>query len=399
LGTRNVVILSIGSALGRAGAPMVLLIGGIIGADLAPSTSLATLPITLGVVGVAIFSIPAALLMKRIGRKAGFIASSLMAAIAALVAAYAVGAASFVVFCAAMIFLGANLAFVQQYRFAAAESVKPQQVSKAVSFVLLGGILAGYLGPDIAERAQDWLGYGLYTGSFVALAGFYVLAAVLLLFMKDIASEEDMGGGAERPLTVLIAQPTFIVAVLAGVVSYGVMSFIMTATPISMHVMDGYTLKQTAWVIQSHVIAMYLPSLFTGFVVERLGVLRVMAVGVITLLGCVVLAVVDRSLVHYWSALVLLGLGWNFLFVGGTVLLTQSYRPSERFKAQAFNESTVFGVQAFTSLSAGAIIFRANWEILNLLNLPFLIILLVCIAALARYLARPARSELVAVAD
>ena len=143
MGTRNVVILSIGSALGRASTPMVLLIGGIIGADMAASTSMATLPIALSVVGVAIFSIPAALLMKRIGRKAGFIASSLVAAIAALVAAYAVGSASFVVFCAAMIFLGSNLAFVQQYRFAAAESVKPQHVGKAVSFVRRGGSLAG----------------------------------------------------------------------------------------------------------------------------------------------------------------------------------------------------------------------------------------------------------------
>ena len=391
MGFRNVIILSIATALGRAGAPLVLLIGSIIGTDLAPSPALATLPITVGIVGVAIFSIPAAMLMKRIGRKPGFIGSSAVAAVAALLAAYAVGTGNFFLFCTAAIFFGANLAFVQQYRFAAAESVPGRQVSKAVSFVLLGGVLAGYLGPEIANRTEDWLDYGLYTGSFIALAGVYIIAAILLLFLRDVPLQEDSASGQERPLRVVITQPTYLVAVLAGVVSFGVMSFMMTATPISMHVVDGYTLEQTAWVIQSHVIAMYLPSLFTGFVIQRLGVTRVMWVGVLTLFVCVLLAVIDRGLIHYWGALVLLGVGWNFLFVGGTVLLTQSYRPPERFQAQAINDFLIFGVQAIVSLSAGAVIYYASWEILSLLNLPFLLLLLSAILALPHYLARPAQ--------
>jgi MFS family permease len=291
------------------------------------------------------------------------------------------------------------MAFVQQYRFAAAESVEPRHVSKAVSFVLLGGVLAGYLGPEITTRTKDWLDFGLYTGSFVALAVLYIIVIVLLLFLRDVAPQEESATGQERRLKVVIAQPTYIVAVLAGVVSYGVMSFMMTATPISMHVMDSYTLEQTAWVIQSHVIAMYLPALFTGFIVARLGVLRVMTIGVIILLACVVLAVIDRSLLHYWGALVALGVGWNFLFVGGTVLLTQSYRPSERFQAQAVNDFTIFGAQGFSSLIAGAVIYYASWEILSLLNLPFLLILLVAIVALGRYMVRPAQGGLAAIAD
>ena len=396
---RNTAILSTGTALGRAGAPLLVLIGGIIGAELAPSPALATLPIAFGVIGVAAFSIPSALLMQRIGRKRGFILGTLMAAVAWLVAAYAVSIGSFALFCVAIIFSGGNMAFIQQYRFAAAESVEPRYVSRAVSFVLLGGVVAGFLGPEIGARAKDWLGGGLYTGSLVAMAALYLVVAVLLLLLRDVAPQEDSQTGGERPLRTLVMQPTFIVAVLAGVVSFGVMSFIMTATPISMHVKDGYTLEQTKWVIQSHAIAMFLPALFTGFVVARLGELRVMAVGVMALFACVVLAVIDRSLMHYWGALVLLGLGWNFLFVGATVLLTQCYRPSERFKAQAVNEFSIFSVQAFTSLLAGAVISRASWELLNLLNLPFLVVLFAAIVYLGRSRMQPAQVELVAAAD
>jgi MFS family permease len=399
LKSRNVVILSIATALGRAAAPLTLLVGGIIGAELAPSPALATASVTIGILGVAIFTIPAALVMKRVGRKAGFIGATLVAAVGALLAAYAIAAGNFALFCAAMVLLGANLAFVQQYRFAAAESVEGPQVGKAVSFVLLGGVAAGYLGPEIANRTKDWLDYGLYTGSFVALAALYLVVAVLLVFMREVAPPEESAGGAGRPLRAVIAQPTYLVAVVAGVVSYGVMSFMMTATPVSMHVMDGYTLEQTGWVIQSHAIAMYLPALVTGLVIERLGVLRVMGVGVFTLFACVLLAAIDRTLMHYWGALVLLGVGWNFLFVGGTVLLTRSYYPSERFQAQAVNDFLIFGVQAFTSLAAGAVIYYAGWEVLSLLTLPFLVMLLAAIAALGRYLARPAGGELAAVAD
>jgi MFS family permease len=394
---RNTAILSIGTALGRAGAPLLVLIGGLIGAELAPSPALATLPIAVGVLGVAAFTIPSALLMQRIGRKRGFILATLMAAVAWLVAAYAVSIGSFALFCVAIIFSGGNMAFIQQYRFAAAESVEPRYVSRAVSFVLLGGVLAGYLGPEIGARARDWLGGGLYTGSLVAMAGLYLVVAVLLLFLRDVAPQEDSQAGGERPLKTLAIQPTYIVAVLAGMVSFGVMSLIMTATPISMK--DSYTLEQTKWVIQSHAIAMFLPALFTGFVVARLGELRVMAVGVITMIACVVLAVIDRSLMHYWGALVLLGLGWNFLFVGATVLLTQCYRPSERFKAQAVNEFSIFSVQALTSFLAGAVISRASWELLNLLNLPFLLVLFVAIVYLGRSRVRQAPVELLAVAD
>lgn len=382
--SRNVPILSISQALGMSGPPIIVLLGGIIASDLAPSPSWATLPISIMVTGVALSTIPAALLMKRIGRRRGFMAAAIVAGLAALLAAYAIARGSFVLFCAATLLIGANGAFVQQYRFAAAESVEARHAGRAVSFVLLGGILAGFLGPEVAKRTTDWLGAGKYAGSFVSLALLYATVAVLLSFLKDVIRQESQAAREERPLREIVVQPIYLVAVLAGAVAYGVMSFIMTATPVHLHMAQGYSLAQTAWVIQSHIIAMYLPSLFTAIVLERLGVLRVMVVGVVCMLACVTLAVISGQLIHFWGALVLLGVGWNFLFVGSTVLLTRSYRPSERFKTQATNDFAIFGIQAFTSLSAGTVLFHANWEILNLINLPFLLLTLVAVLLVRR---------------
>jgi MFS family permease len=384
---RNVLILSLSQALGLSGGAAVVLLGGIIGSDIAPTASLATLPISIMVVGVALATIPAALLMRRIGRRRGFMVAALVAAVAALLAAYAVSRESFGLFCIATLFIGTNTAFMQQYRFAAVESADVAHAGRAVSFVLLGGIAGGFLGPEVAKQAKDWLNAGTFTGSFVAVAVLFAAVAVLTYFLRDIAPQQAGATGDERPLRRITAQPAYVVAVLGGAVSYGVMSFIMTATPVHLHRIAGYTLEGTTGVIQSHIIAMYLPSLFTGIVVERLGVLRVMMLGVVGLLACVVLAVVSRELIHFWGALVLLGLGWNLLFVGATVLLTRSYRPAERFKAQATNEFAIFGVQALASLSAGTVLFTANWDVLNLMNLPVLLGTLVALLALRQRIA------------
>jgi MFS family permease len=384
LQARNVPILSLSRALGMAGASVVVLLGGIIGSELAPSPALATLPISLMIVGAALFAIPAAMLMKRIGRRRGFLAGSAMAGLAALLAAYAVAGESFGLFCLATLFLGANGAFAQQYRFAAAESVAPRNAGRAVSFVLLGSILAGFFGPELAKRTKDWLGTGAYIGPFVSLALVYGFVTLLLFFFRDVAARDDESLGAERPLGEIAAQPSFLVALLAGAVSYGAMSFVMTATPIQLHNLEGYSLDQTAWVIQSHIIAMYLPYLLTGLLLERLGILRAMLIGVAGLFASVALAMLARDLVHYWGALVLLGVGWSFLFVGATLLLTRSYRPAERFKTQAANDFIIFGVQAVASLSAGAVIYSADWGLLNLIVVPFLVLVLAGIVLLRR---------------
>lgn len=375
---RNVIVLALSQALGSAGIPAVVLLSGIIGVSLAPSPSLATLPVAIGVIGVAVSTIPAAMLMKRIGRRRGFMTAFLMAAAGALLAAYAVASQNFALFCVGTLLIGANNAFAQQFRFAAGESVGPRFTGRAVSIVLLGGIVAGYLGPEVAKRTKDLLAVE-YSGSFLSLAALFLLGIIIVSFMRDVVPAETEVAGHERSLRELLALPAIRVAILAAAVSYGVMSLIMTATPVYLHSAHGFDLEATTLIIQSHVIAMYVPSLFTGFVLERFGISRVMGAGVAILLVCVGLALVSSEFIHYWGALVLLGLGWNLMFVSATVLLARSYRPVERFKVQATNEFAVFSVQALASLSAGTLLFYASWTVLNLISLPLLLAVLVAL--------------------
>ncbi|MEX1071260.1 MAG: MFS transporter [Anaerolineales bacterium] len=376
---RNVILLALSQAIGMAGPATMVLLGGIIGGELAPSPSLATLPISLGVVSMAFVSIPAALLMRRIGRRAGFMLSILVAAAGSLLAVYAVGAGNFVLFCLAGILIGQNNAFMLQYRFAATESVEPQFSGRAVSFVLLGGILAGYLGPEIAQRTQNLLST-LYAGSFVALAVLYGIGLLILFFMHDIRPPKTDGQSAGRPLAQIVSQPNYLVALMAGVASYGLMNFIMTATPVHMHA-TGFTLDNTAFVIQSHIIAMYLPSLVSGLLVERFGTARIMQAGALLMIGCTTVGIFAANLLGYWGALVLLGLGWNLLFVGGTVLLTTTYRPEERFKAQASNDFTIFAAQALSAFSAGSLLTTTGWVNINWIGLAIMVVAL-CVVLL-----------------
>lgn len=367
---RNVYVLAIAQALSAAGMMTVFLLGGILGSQFAPMPQLATLPVSLTVVGLAATAIPAALLMERIGRRNAFVASAALAAIAALIVAWAVTLASFTLLCAATLMLGANLAFQQQHRFAAAESVPPGRVSTAVSIVMVGTLAAAAVGPQIALALKDLVPGHEYAGSFVGVSVLLAAAALVLTRSSPGMPHEHRSGRdathEARPLANVVRQPLFQVAVTAAVVSYAVMSFIMTATPISMHVHDHHSDTDTAWVIQSHLLAMYGPSLFSGRLIARIGVRSGMAAGLALMLACVGIASSGRDLMHYWWGLVLLGIGWNLLFVAGTALLTTTYRPTERFRAQAVNEFSVFGTQALASLLAGPAIHALGWRTLNL---------------------------------
>jgi len=269
---RNVWLLAMAQALSNAGSFLVVLLGGILGAGLAPVPALATLPISLTVVGLAIGTLPATLSMQRFGRRPVFLASALLAAAASLVAAFGIQHASFALFCAATFVIGLNRAVVMQYRFAATEHVEAPLAGRAVATVMIGALLAAWLGPEIAVRAADLVPAAHYAGSFVAAAGLFAANALLLTRLPTSHLAQESVRGPARPLGTIVRQPTFIVAVAAGVVSYAVMSFIMTATPVSMHVMDHLSEQDTKWVIQSHLLAMYLPSLVSGRIVERLGV-------------------------------------------------------------------------------------------------------------------------------
>ncbi len=383
---RNLFVLAVSSILAVTGVASVVLVGGILGQQLSPTPLLATLPVSLLVVGTALATLPAGMLMQRVGRRLGFIVSTAVASLGALLAVVAIARGNFVLFCLATFLIGVNSAFVQQYRFAVAESVPTQLAGRAVSFLLLGGVVAGFLGPELAQWGKNRLVIGEYSGSFAMLGAMYALVTGLLFLLRETpvggtAQGEPVvsttaAGDAPRSLRRIIFQPIYLAALLAGVAAYGVMSFIMTATPLQMHHISGFSLDETALVIQSHIIAMFVPSLFTGFLIDRLGVRRVMLFGLAILLACVLLGVVNQTFSGYWWALVMLGVGWNFLFVGATLLLAGSYQPAERFKAQAFNDFAIFSIQALLSLSAGVVLFRSNWEVLNLVNLPLLALVL-----------------------
>jgi MFS family permease len=373
---RNVVVLSLAQALSMAGIPIVVLLGGIIGTELAPTPILTTFPVAIMVVGLALFALPAAFLMKAGGRKVGVVSAALMAGVAALAAAFAVSEQSFVLLCTATFFVGAQGAFVRQYRFAATESVEPAQSGRAVSFVLLGGIAAGFLGPEIAVRSSGLISSTEYMGSFVVMAGIYFLAAIVLLFYHEQGQLVIAATDQARPLREVTAQPRYRLAVFAAAVSYGVMTFVMTATPVHLASAHGYSLGTTSNILKSHIVAMYAPSLITGSLIDRFGLSRVMISGGSLLLASGLVGVGAANQPAYFLALILLGLGWNFLFVGATVLLTKTYAPSERFRSQALNDFLVFGVQATASLSAGAALELASWEAINIMGIALVLLML-----------------------
>ena len=381
----NLIILVICQLISATGSIVIVTLGGIIGADLTSDPAWSTLPISMMVVAIAATTIPATLLMRRLGRSRGFAIASLSAVIAVLVAAYALSETSFAMFIVAAAMFGINMAFTQQYRYAAAESVPARYTARAVSFVLVGSIGGALIGPELATRGQNWVSDVPYAGTMLALAALYLVQAVLLLQLKS--ADESFHEDDVRPsrgLRQIVRQPVFIVAVLGGTVGYGLMTLVMTATPLSMHINDGYSIEQTASVIRAHVLGMYVPSLVSGFLIERLGVTRMMFFGALGLLATSIVALQGQSVLHYWGALILLGVGWNFLYVGGTTMLTYTYSMSERFQAQAANEFLVFGTSAIASLLAGTVMHYFGWSRLMLVPIPILLIIFVALLLVRR---------------
>jgi len=266
-----------------------------------------------------------------------------------------------------------------QFRFAAAESVDSSDVGKAVSLVLAGGVAASILGPQLTHFAKDWLDYGTFTGSFVVMAGVQFAAALLLRFMREVEVDPVHMEGEERPLRQIISEPKFLIAALMSAFAFALMNLIFAAAPICMHVIDGFSVAATAIVIQSHVMAMFLPSFFAGFLIERLGILRILSVGIFLMLIAAVVAISSQSLPAYWVAVVANGLAWNLLFLGGTSLLTQSYEPVEKFKAQGANDAAIFVIAAVATLSSGAIVHSLGWTTLALIMIPVIVLLAVAL--------------------
>ena len=359
-------------------ASFLVFLGSIIGRQLAPDPSYATLPVAAFIVGSALATLPVILSMRKFGRKSIFIGCALLSACGSMLAIYGLAQQSFVLFVSAIVVMGLGLAAGQQYRFAAMESVSAEEMATAASRVLIGGIVAAFLGPEIAVLGKNIFEVA-YAGSFALLIGLTVLAVMVLSFYKETVAVEQTGDDNSRSFSALLAQPVLWVALLSGLAGFAVMSLVMTATPLHMHFENGHSLVATKWVIQSHIVAMFLPSFFVPWLVRRIGELGLISLGAMAFLIMVIAVYSRYEFMNYWVSLVLLGVGWNFLFIGGTTLLPRAYQESEKFKVQAFNDFTIFGIQAVSALMAGWLLASYGWQTLLLVTIPVLSLLAISV--------------------
>ena len=373
----NALRLAMAHALIGSAAPIVISQGGFIGTYLAGDGSpLATVPVTGYNVGVALGAVPAAMLMGRIGRRGGFSFGATMVLAGCALAAWAIAIGSFWTIVAATFLIGSGASYTQQYRFAAADQGTEDFRPKAISWVLAGGLACAVIGPQLAIWFGDLLAPIPFAGAFVVLGVVVLMGAAVLLtldFDRPAPKAERLHTG--RPLAEIARQPRFVVSVTCAVGTYALMSYVMTGTPLAM-IACGHSQDDSTLGIQWHVIAMFAPSFFTGNLIARFGKERIVAAGMVLLVACAVVGLAGITLANFWIALVLLGIGWNFGFIGATAMLTDCYRPEERAKAQGLNDVLVFGSVAFASLMSGVTLSTIGWEWLNWVVFPVVTICL-----------------------
>jgi len=362
---RNVILLALCQGLLMIGNSTMIAEAALVGHMLAANRAFATLPLAAQQGAVMATIVPASMLMARIGRRAGFTVGACFGIAGTCVATLGVLWSSFPLFCLGMALNGAYIGFSMFFRFAALEGAGKEWHARAISYVLAGGVLAALVGPELAKHTKDLLAPVTFAGSFASLILVALASLVLLQFIRIPVPSAAERREAQRPLSVIVRQPAFIVAVLGGMVAYGVMNFVMTSTPLAMAAC-GHPFDDTASVIKWHVFAMFAPSFFTGHIIKRFGTPQVMMVGAAIMALCVAINLGGVSYLHFWAALALLGLGWNFLFVGATTLLTTTYRPAERAKVQALNDLLVFGTVATSAFSAGFAHYAVGWQAINL---------------------------------
>lgn len=369
---KNVGLLSATQALLFTNNTILISVNGLAGFALADDKSLATLPVTAYVVGAALTTLPVSHLMRRVGRVNGFSLGTLIGILGALICGYAVYSHQFWMLCAGTLVMGIYNASGQYYRFAAADVASPGFKSTAISLVMAGGLVGGVIGPQTSKMTKD-LFPAEFLATYLTLIGFCVLALILqrMMSIPRLTAAEQLDQG--RPLREIARQPAFIVAVLSGMVGYGVMNLLMTATPLAMKSCE-HPFADTAFVIQWHVVAMFAPSFVTGTLIKRFGVRSILFSGVLLSLGCVAIALSGVDVMHFWAALVLVGVGWNFMYLGGTTLLTETHAPSEKAKVQGANDMAIFITMAISSASSGWLFSARGWEIMNYGAIPFLVI-------------------------
>ena len=369
---RNIALLSTCQALLFTNNVTLIAINGLAGLVLAPSKMLATLPVSAQIIGSALATVPASLLMQRIGRRAGFQVGSICGVAGAMLATLAMWLGSFSLLCFGTFVLGIYGAFGQYYRFAAADSAEPAFRPKAISLVVAGGLVGGLIGPALSTLTRG-AASPEFIASYASLIIFSLLTMLVVSQLQIPDAAADNAAAAPRPMREIAIQPLFIVAVMASGIGYGVMNLLMTATPLAMS-FCGHPYGAAAGVISAHVIAMFAPSFFTGALIARWGVFTVIAAGIAIMAGCVAIALSGISVAHFWWALALLGLGWNFMFVGGSALLTETYLPNEKAKAQGAHDLIVFCLTIISSLTSGVLVNTAGWTMLQWAATPFLLI-------------------------
>jgi MFS family permease len=369
---KNVALLSLCQGLLLTNNSVLITVNGLAGYAIAPDKGLATLPVTGYVLGSAITTLPVSLLMKRLGRRAGFTLGAVFAILGSLLCGIAVYVGNFWLLCAGTLVLGAYFAAGQYYRFAAADAAPAGFRSRAISLVLAGGIAGGFLGPQTSKLTKDLFVQHLYAGAYLSLVVFALIAIVILRWLDIPRPSEAEQKAAGRSIAVIAAQPAFLVAVLCAMIGYGIMNLLMTATPLAM-IACQHAFSDAAFVIQWHLVGMFAPSFYTGSLIQRYGVARIILAGVVLEMVCVAIALSGVAVANFWVALTLLGVGWNFMYVGATTLLTETHTPAERAKVQGVNDMAIFATMVVSSLSSGALFTYQGWQIMNYLAIPFLL--------------------------
>jgi MFS family permease len=379
--TKNLIIITLAQVFSFTAAPITVFLSGIIGSNMVIEKTLATLPAALMIVGTALGSIFASFTMSIIGRKFGFILGAIIVSCSSLLASYAVHSNLFVIYCLTNFLIGIGYAFTAQYRFAAAESVSKNYIPTAISIILFASILGALIGPNIAIIAKDIIPNSAYSGSYIFLSILTIIPIFLFLFYTNEKkiSAQKITATSKRSYLELFSQPKFIQAVVVTGLAYSIMSFLMTATPISMHILNHISLGKTGFIIMLHIIAMFIPSLITGKLIKKFGHSEIMYAGVIILFFSIFFNFINQDFYNYLISLILLGLGWNFLFISGTALLVLSYAPDEKFRAQGLNDFVVFSTQALGALFAGYLLGFFGWKNINLFCIPILILILLII--------------------
>ena len=378
---RNILLLALCQAVMMTGASLLITSSAVVGAMLTDERALATLPLALQFLSSMFTSIPASFAMRRWGRRAGFLFSSVVGAAGGAIAAWAIALGDFWLFCLGTALVGVFNGFGIYFRFAAVDAAPDFYKGRWSSYVMAGGVVAAFAGPNLANWAKDAIPAATFAGSYAALVLLYGIAMLALLGMKIPPQPAATSHESGRPLLQILRQPVFLVALLGATLGYGVMSLVMTATPLAMQGC-GLPFEDSAFVIQWHVFAMFAPSFVTGSLIRRFGVLTVMLWGACSYVATVMINLNGITVDHFWAALFLLGIGWNFLFIGGTTLLTEAYRPEEKAKAQALNDFLVFTTVSLSSLSAGALQYHYGWEAVNLGVIPLISVIFIAVGAL-----------------